>query len=101
MNGEFQRAGRRSATTVHVSNGAIAYGNERQDMALGVARCCKHGRSLTESTGPAAEGSAGQRLSNQATITSTTKAISTKVTCERGMPGFRFIRALRRCGGHV
>jgi hypothetical protein len=65
---------------VHVSNGAIAYGKERQDMALGVAGCCKHGRSLTESTGPAAEAPAGQRVSNQATITSTTKAISTKVT---------------------
>ena len=84
---------------MHVSNGAIAYGNERQDVALGVAGCCKHGRSLTESAGPAAEADAGQRVSNQATITSTTKAISTKVTCERGKPAFRFIRAFRRYGG--
>src|SRR5271166_3655741 len=43
------RAGRKSATTVHVSHSAIAHGNERQDMALAVAGRCVHGGSLTES----------------------------------------------------
>ncbi|MGH3636897.1 hypothetical protein [Mycobacterium sp.] len=36
-------------------------------------------RSLTETA-------ARQRVSNQVTITSTTRATSTNVTCDRGMP---------------
>src|SRR6185437_5359280 len=82
---------------MHVSNGAIAHGNECQDVTLGVAGCCMHGRSLTESAAAAAQADAGQRVSNQATITSTTMATSTNVTCDRGMPGLRFIGTFGRC----
>src|SRR6478609_8199865 len=70
------RAGRKSATTVHVSDSAIAHGNERQDMALAVAGRCVHGGSLTESVMLAAAANAGQWLKNHATMTSTTKMTS-------------------------
>ena len=86
---------------MHVSDSAIAHGNERQDMKLGVAGRCAHGRRITESAAAAGRADAGQRLSSQATITSTTSATSTNVTCDRGIPVFRLIRVLRRCAGHA
>jgi hypothetical protein len=74
------RAGRKSATTVHVSHSAIAHGNERQDMALAVAGHCVHGRKPNRIRRTHSSTDARQRVRNQATITSSTRMTSTNVT---------------------
>ena len=82
---------------MHVGYGAIADGNERQDMTLGVAGRFVHGGKRNRITRARSRPDAGQRLSSHATITSTTSATSTNVTWDRGIPVFGLIRLLRRC----